>query len=115
MQRFLLGSLDMPGVTRGCACGMQATLSHLVAGQVEVEKVKPSHSQDSGDMSGAEEFRMQVALLPMRLRLDKHVITFLQAFIAPQDPNYADFEAVDAATVPTAGATVDSAGLPSHC
>ncbi len=94
---------------------MQATLSHLVAGQVEVEKVKPSHSQDSGDMSGAEEFRMQVALLPLRLRLDKHVITFLQAFIAPQDPNYADFEAVDAATVPTVGATVDSAGLPSHC
>lgn len=60
---------------------------------------------------------MRIALLPLRLRLDKHVITFLCAFIAPQDPNYADFEAVDATAVPLSEdpAAPQPAGLlPQH-
>ena len=59
---------------------------------------------------------MRIALLPLRLRLDKHVITFLCAFIAPQDPNYADFEAVDATAVPFSEdpAALQPAGLLSQ-
>lgn len=59
-----------------------------------------SNGQRGQEQGGAEEHRMRIALLPLRLRLDKHVITFLCAFIAPPDPNYADFEAVDATAVP---------------
>lgn len=72
----------------------------MAAAQVELETVRTSNGQGGRKQGGAEEHRMRIALLPLRLRLDKHVITFLCAFIAPQDPNYADFEAVDATAVP---------------
>ncbi|KAK9835694.1 hypothetical protein WJX74_005996 [Apatococcus lobatus] len=83
--------------------------------QVELETVRTSNGQAGGaEGVGAEEARMRVALLPLRLRLDKHVITFLCAFIAPPDPNYADFEAVDATAVPLpeAPAAPQPAGSP---
>lgn len=42
--------------------------------QVELESVCPD--------SGNEELRLKVSVLPLRLRLDQDVVTFLQAFFS---------------------------------
>ncbi|KAK9805512.1 hypothetical protein WJX72_002557 [[Myrmecia] bisecta] len=49
--------------------------------QAELEAVRPS----AGAGSGAEEYRLHVSLLPLRVRLDQNVVTFLQAFFS--DPS----------------------------
>ena len=42
--------------------------------QVQVESVRPD--------SGNEELRLKVSALPLRLRIDQDIITFLQSFLA---------------------------------
>ena len=49
------------------------------AAQVEVEAVRPDPA------SPAEELRLRVALLPVRVRADQRVCEFLAAFFAPPD------------------------------
>ena len=58
--------------------------------QVEVEAVRPDPA------SPAEELRLMVALLPVRVRADQRVCEFLAAFFAPQE----DMVLVPAAPVP---------------
>ena len=50
--------------------------------QMELEAVRPdglSHSQQE------EEYRLSVALLPLRLRIDQTMVAFLQSFFATSD------------------------------
>ena len=65
--------------------------------QMEVEAVRPDPA------SPAEELRLMVALLPVRVRADQRVCEFLAAFFAPQE----DMVLVPTAPVPPpeAGAT----------
>ena len=60
------------------------------AAQVEVEAVRPDPA------APAEELRLRVALLPVRVRADQRVCEFLAAFFAPPD----DMVLVPAAPVP---------------
>ena len=50
--------------------------------QVELEAVKP----DGPGSSKEEEFRLSVALLPLRLRIDQNIVTFLQGFFTSSNP-----------------------------
>ena len=65
----------------GCTlCGMRRSplLRPGACLQVELESVRP----DSGD----EELRLRVSSLPLRLRIDQDVVTFLQTFFAADGP-----------------------------
>ena len=42
---------------------------------------------DGAGSTKEEEYRLSVALLPLRLRIDQNMVTFLQGFFAPSDPN----------------------------
>ena len=52
-------------------------MSHL---QVELEAVRPD-----GAGKAEEEYRLSVALLPLRLRIDQNMVGFLQAFFAASE------------------------------
>ena len=49
--------------------------------QVELEAVRP----DGAGKAEEEEYRLSVALLPLRLRVDQNMVTFLQAFFTSPD------------------------------
>ena len=51
--------------------------------QVGWEAVRP----DGPGSSKEEEYRLSVALLPLRLRIDQNMVTFLQGFFTPSDPD----------------------------
>ncbi len=61
----------------GWLCGPQHRTIRVA--QVEVEAVRPDPA------SPAEELRLRVALLPVRVRADQRVCEFLAAFFAPPD------------------------------
>jgi len=52
--------------------------------QVELEAVKP----DGPGSTKEEEFRLSVALLPLRLRIDQNMVTFLQGFFTSPNPEH---------------------------
>jgi len=52
--------------------------------QVELEAVKP----DGPGSTKEEEFRLSVALLPLRLRIDQNMVTFLQGFFTSSNPEH---------------------------
>ena len=49
--------------------------------QIELEAVRPD-----GAGQAEEEYRLAVALLPLRLRIDQNMVVFLQAFFAASEP-----------------------------
>ena len=51
--------------------------------QVGWEAVRP----DGPGSSKEEEYRLSVALLPLRLRIDQNMVTFLQGFFTPSGPD----------------------------
>ena len=61
--------------------------------QVELESVRPD--------SGNEELRLKVSALPLRLRIDQDIVTFLQAFLADDsDSLTAEAEPLEAEVAP---------------
>lgn len=52
-------------------------LTHV---QVELEAVRPD-----GAGQAEEEYRLSVALLPLRLRIDQNIVVFLQDFFAASE------------------------------
>ncbi len=52
--------------------------------QVELEALKP----DGPGSTKEEEFRLSVALLPLRLRIDQNMVTFLQGFFTSANPEH---------------------------
>ncbi|KAL0044023.1 hypothetical protein WJX82_003156 [Trebouxia sp. C0006] len=68
--------------------------------QVELEAVKP----DGPGSTKEEEFRLSVALLPLRLRIDQNMVTFLQGFFTSPNPEHGTEE--DEGKVTSASSTV---------
>ncbi len=59
-----------------------------------MEAVKP----DGPGSTKEEEFRLSVALLPLRLRIDQNMVTFLQGFFTSSNPEHGTEEAEGKAT-----------------
>ena len=56
-------------------------MTHVLNGmQVELEAVRPD-----GAGQAEEEYRLSVVLLPLRLRIDQNIVTFLQEFFAASE------------------------------
>lgn len=60
---------------------VEDTLTRVVTSvQVELEAVRPD-----GAGQAEEEYRLSVALLPLRLRIDQNIVVFLQGFFAASE------------------------------
>ena len=77
------------------------TLTHVLTNvQVELEAVRPDSAGPA-----EEEYRLSVALLPLRLRIDQNIVVFLQEFFAASEADRgteerSNAEEVAAATMP---------------
>ena len=77
--------------------------------QVELEAVRPD-----GGSQAEEEYRLSVALLPLRLRIDQNMVAFLQAFFTAPESGTGSQEGSDTQQSDGANAAIqpsDSSGV----